>query len=974
MSIFKNKPYFYFLDDDILVQKDLGVLAQKTMDDLDAKRGLVCPCNIWMWDSGCFHFEFQSKKDYILSMPSLYGDREVCKADSENHCVPANYWDWVKSVMPEGGDKQHAWNFGFSLFALDNWRNLKLTEKYEEVMRASYRLHVFPETSLTFGLGVSYIAFAGNVECWNEDYVQVRDGFGFIEWNRYSRTFGKDFFDTVDVVHYTGPDKPWVEESRIEPRAITPWLEMMEHEKMPIPKQLPIEPTDNLVTLLASDRTGAQWVMSTLDGHPQVCASGEGDKPETGFPADVLMPDGLPWYPTCSIKKGCTYEFVLKTARELVSNTTAAGVPVRCADSYDAMANADPLVDHLERMCNVVERLGGNYEASNIARLWVDAFVREDRELVGCGCVRGVKAKTLKVMTEWIIPKGFPFESYGEPRINLNHTRVSGSKIIRLKRNNLWARYKSLLLAQETGVYHPTTAAQKQSQLDSASDVTIDIEHMEWNMKNMEAMDRAGDDWARDHASDILWLEYEDCRADMAGCFSKMYQFMGVDAAHVLGKKASSYESLFASFVNRDNTMEHVANKGEVMELLGINGWAHYVSDMTYSPIQFLTYEASPIIRDSRRYMGINATLYGQGQNSELAVALPVLKSFDPSSLVVLNGDRDGRVNFPVGNHETLFQFLHRFRSLFEDITSDYPNAVVVSTSSECCASALTHANPGDYFEEHSGARKGRSCPSGDLGCQWGGDAKAAPWKTFMEEVASKQGAPSENIYLDSSLIAGKASDVITLIEATDINADEDARAVLTDFMYRNPDKIVLDYGQKLFGESRHSIVPEEADVCFSSDEPSLTSRSRFLDEIGPTEQPLFMYSLRNLGCGDPEKHIAPKYPIWDDNGIKLQPILDHIDRVADAKESIVLPPFYGRKPDYRQGPEVPYVIDEKGIWTSMKIRGKTNNATMFWRTKPTEGLTKRASEMLQRESGIEHRWPTLGKVVSNGGFPFFAW
>ena len=46
----------------------------------------------------------------------------------------------------------------------------------------------------------------------------------------------------------------------------------------------------------------------------------------------------------------------------------------------------------------------------------------------------------------------------------------------------------------------------------------------------------------------------------------------------------------------------------------------------------------------------------------------------------------------------------------------------------------------------------------------------------------------------------------------------------------------------------------------------------------------------------------------------------------------------------------------------------------MFWRTKPTEGLTKTAFEMLQRESGSEHRWPTLGKTVSNGGFPFFAW
>ena len=195
----------------------------------------------------------------------------------------------MERVLPEGGKDQYAWNFGFSLFALKNWRDLQLTAKYEAVMKESYRLHVFPETSLTFGLGVPYIAFAGAVECWNEEQLRVRDGFGFIEWDRFSSTFGPNFFDSVDVVHYTGPDKPWVNESRIETRAIGPWLDMMEHEKMPIPKQLPEEPIDNLFTLIAGDRTGSQWFMTKLDSHPEVCASGEADKPETGFPAEMLV-------------------------------------------------------------------------------------------------------------------------------------------------------------------------------------------------------------------------------------------------------------------------------------------------------------------------------------------------------------------------------------------------------------------------------------------------------------------------------------------------------------------------------------------------------------------------------------------------------------------------------------------------------------------------------------------------------------
>jgi Glycosyl transferase family 8 len=312
-----------------------------------------------------------------LSMPSLYGDREVCKSDAEDHCVPANYWDFVNANLPPGGKDQHAWNFGFSMFALNHWRDLNLTALYEGVMKESYRLHVFPETSLTFGLGVAYIAFGGAVECWNEDYVQVRDGFGFIEWDRYQKTFGNDFFKTVDVVHYTGPDKPWVNESRIEERAITPWLKIMEHEKMPIPTQLPLEPTNNLFLLLATDRAGAQWIMSMLDAHPKVCASGEADKPETGFPADVLLPDGLPWYPNCSIKRGCSYEFVHSSVLELTNNITKGEIP-RCMEGHDI--RSDPLAEQLPRLCRFVAALEGNFNGKAIARLWLDAFVEEDRD------------------------------------------------------------------------------------------------------------------------------------------------------------------------------------------------------------------------------------------------------------------------------------------------------------------------------------------------------------------------------------------------------------------------------------------------------------------------------------------------------------------------------------------------------------------------------------------------------------------
>lgn len=652
-----------------------------------------------------------------------------------------------------------------------------------------------------------------------------------------------------------------------------------------------------------------------------------------------------------------------------MSNTTADGLPLRCAANYDK--SNDPLVVHLERLCNFVKKLEGNYDESHISNIYVDAFAKEDRSLLGCGCVRGVKAKGLKVLTEWIFPK----DDDHPPAVNLNETRVHGSKIVRLRRRNLWARYKSKFMAESTGVFHAATPGEKKSQISAMKDVKIEVEHMEWHMKNMERLDRLANEWAHEHGSEVLQIDYEDCRADTEECFKRIYRFIGVDESVVTGKQASMYESAFADFAESDSTLEFVENKGEIMELLGVNGWDHYVSGMKYIPIQLLTYEENDLLVDTRKYMGINVTWYGEDQEAEghgsrYAAALPILKIMDPDSLVVLNSDRDGRVSYPVGDHGTTFRFLYRFRRTFQEMTAGSSGGIVVSTDEDCCASALTHASPGDYFDEQ-GARKARACISGEPGCEWAGNDKAQPWESFMRELASKRSkSTSRHLYLDTSLIAGRAGDLVKLVEALDIQKDEDDRAVLTDYLYRNPDSILLDYKQQLLGESRKTV---NRPSCFGIKNDPVTEIRR-LDAVPPEEKPLFMYSPKSLGCGGDEKFVAPRYPVWEGEGIRLQPIIDHIDRVADKDASVVLPPYYPRKPDYHQGPEVPYIMDEKGVWTSKLIRDFTNNATMFWRMWPTERLTKKAHNVLIDKEFNRGRWPALEKAIEGGGFPYFMW
>jgi lipopolysaccharide biosynthesis glycosyltransferase len=80
------------------------------------------------------------------------------------NCVPKNYEHFLRSVLPERHmQQQKSWNFGVSVFNLDAWRQKNMTKRYEDIISLNYEKHIYPETSLAFGLGMAYLAFAGEV-------------------------------------------------------------------------------------------------------------------------------------------------------------------------------------------------------------------------------------------------------------------------------------------------------------------------------------------------------------------------------------------------------------------------------------------------------------------------------------------------------------------------------------------------------------------------------------------------------------------------------------------------------------------------------------------------------------------------------------------------------------------------------------------------------------------------------------------
>jgi hypothetical protein len=777
---------------------------------------------------------------------------------------------------------------------------------------------------------------------------------------------------TLPLSGLLGPAKPWSANTTIESPLLKPWLDYMKQEDMEILEQLPETNGRELFTLLASERTGANWIMNTLDNHPSVCASGDARRPESGFPTDALMPDSLTWLPVCSVQRGCTYAFLRNAVVEIAANETRCGTD---------QPSRDPLRDHLLRCCNFYRALNGNYTDAAIGRLYIDTIQNEDQNFHGCSCPRGTVVKGLKVTTQWLTPSDFPYALTGKTLLNLEQSALIGTKIIRLKRRNLWAVYKSKFVASQSRTYHVTNPTEKQAQLKQAGQITVNVQDMLYQIDYMKSLEEFGDNWAKDHGSEVLWLEYEDCRDNTTDCFVRIFEFLNVDSFFV-SEMSDRFESLFKS-LHTDESLDQIKNSGAVKEALAVNGYGDYIALDNYDYLQLLIYDDSETLEEAHQFheeQGINATIFGPygyiGEETDYSLkfqaAISLLESMSPEALVVLSDSRDVRVQFQNFHR---FEAIDRFRNIFSEITNNFPGAVVASAETHCCASALTHASPGSFYNE-DGQRKERSCLSGQSGCEWEGEEKALPWQSYMEKLASRRTPKAtSSIYLDASLIAGKAYDIIEFIRKTNIGKMEDDRAVLTDFLYRFPEFILLDCEQKLFGKNRdglHSIVNS---ACpFGPGDATRASRKL---EIGTSsESALFMQSPRELGCSrNVGSSDIPVFPRWDESGIQLKPILDHLDRVANEEYTIVFPADFGTTPDYMQGPEVPYFIDDKSIWSSRLIHKNIDNTTLQWRTIPTEALFRMAHGLL-KVGGlyIESRWGNLLKVLKEGGFPVWTW
>ena len=718
----------------------------------------------------------------------------------------------------------------------------------------------------------------------------------------------------------------------------------------------------HLFAVVGSNRTGAEWLLAHLNADQDVCVP---------VYADILDPE-QPTYQRLQEVPACTFAFVRDGIQQLtnyvagttgpvskqsttVATTTSKTLP-RCAKHYEFMD--DPLAEHLLVLCRWIDRLNGDYSDDAILQMWLHAYQTDAAHLLEPQCRCSAPIKGLKVAAEWL-PR-YPFEPWNPRHVNLNATILSGGKVVYMKRTNWLARFMSrqVMDAEINGTRRVTSL--------SAEDM---LGEFPW----MEHFDRTGLAWVHDHAKQLLVVDYEACRADVTHCLQQVRQFLDLPPHHSnkLQTMLHHQKSTQGHYSDATGLLKNVDNANEVKEALLANNYSQFlanaqVEQSNYHEVHMLVYEKDPMISRTRRFAGLRSKLFGPNHRAsgildsknlqsqphpKFAAAMEQLRSLPPNTLVVL-GDSDRDV---MSNNQ--YSALATFKQFFNDRLSRDEHQIIVSASSVCCAAALSHVSPKTGLFAPSGG-KGYPRRTGQLTCSEDecllvvdDDLNGRMWKQSQQMLAAQRGhIDASHAFLDAGLMAGRAADLLRVLEIADIKESEDATAVLTDLMRLLPELIALDYEQELFGMYRENPVGVAKGPSFFSS----------------MVEPLVLQHQMPFGVSSAYAVKLPQYPVWGPEGIEIGPILDHIQRVADetAKLSGI---------DTTFSPEVPYFIDQNGLWVSNLIRSRTSESTLQWRTGKIEENIENGIRLIKEADDAAVRWPALYRALQNGGVPFFA-
>lgn len=707
---------------------------------------------------------------------------------------------------------------------------------------------------------------------------------------------------------------------------------------------------NQLFAVIGSNRTGAEWLLAQLDTEPDVCAP---------FYADILDPI-QPTYQRLQDVPECTFAFVRDGIQELANYTsdsgsemtvfTSASPPPRCAQNYEFLE--DPLAEHLLWLCRWIDRLRGDYSDDSILRMWLHAYQHDAAHLLEPQCRCTAPIKGIKVAAEWL-PR-YPDAPWNPRHVNLNATVLSGGKVVYMERTNWLARFKSRQLID--------------AKINGTRLTSLSAEDMLGEFPWMEHFDETGSAWVKDHAKQMLVVDYQECRIDVARCLQQVRQFLGLPQEHHKHHGISSmlhHHKSDKTYSDAKGLLSDIENSDEVKEALLANNYGRFLANgqqeqEDFREVHLLVYERDPMISRTRHFAGLRSQLFGpltgpshneQQPHPSFASAMEQLRTLSPEALVVL-GDSERDV---ASNNQ--YAALAAFKDFFNSRLQRDSHQIVVAAAPECCVAALSHIDLDQglfVVDKQSNLRRNglRTCSDDNCPPAADDDPMARVWQHTQQTLATQHGhVGASHAYLDADLMAGRASDLLRVLEVADIKATEDATAVLTDLRRQRPDMIVLDYDQHLFGLYRENpvMVAKEARTFFSMVEPLILQSHN-----------------KPVGVSNAYAVKLPQYPVWGPAGIQIRPVLDHIQRVADQTGKL-------SGIDKTFSPEIPYFIDQDGLWTSNSIRSRTSESTLKWRTWKIEENINTGIRLVLDDNGSAERWPALSRALQKGGFPFFA-
>ena len=182
MPQFKHVQKIILMDDDVIIQGDIVDFYKLPVP---RHQSLVTNCYKWKYSVDPVTKQ-QVNGDYVQGQPAanflLLRFKQA--TPERKHELLHQLQDIHTNITGERQNimKMPYWNFGLTLFDLGNWREQQLTDVYQRWMIENYRRRIFQETTLSYGLGIPFLALLGKVSCLPEQ-TKVIDGLGWLPFN-----------------------------------------------------------------------------------------------------------------------------------------------------------------------------------------------------------------------------------------------------------------------------------------------------------------------------------------------------------------------------------------------------------------------------------------------------------------------------------------------------------------------------------------------------------------------------------------------------------------------------------------------------------------------------------------------------------------------------------------------------------------------------------------------------------------------